>query len=55
MWSTEISKGKSYEETVKNQILETLENMYVLEDHMGDYKVEITEEEKKKISEAAKR
>ena len=35
MWSTEISKGKSYEETVKNQILETLENMYVLEDHMG--------------------
>ena len=54
MWSTEISKGKSYEETVKNQILETLENMYVLEDHMGDYKVEITEEEKKKISEAAK-
>ena len=33
MWSTEISKGKSYEETVKNQILETLENMYVLEDH----------------------
>ncbi len=54
MWSTEISKGKSYEETVKNHILETLENMYVLEDHMGDYKVEITEEEKKKISEAAK-
>ena len=54
MWSTEISKGTSYEETVKKQILETLENMYVLEDHMGDYKVELTDEEKKKISEAAK-
>lgn len=55
MWSTEISKGKTYEETVKGQILEMLENMYVLEDHMSDYNVELTEEEKNKITEAAKK
>lgn len=55
MWSTEISKGKTYEDTMKKQILEMLENLYVLEDHMGDYNVELTEEEQNQITEAAKK
>ena len=39
---------------MKKNILESLEQMYVLEDHMADYGVELTKDEKSKIQEAAK-
>lgn len=54
-WGTSLSEESgTMEEEVKKNILKSLEQMYVLEDHMADYGVELTEEEKAKIADAAK-
>lgn len=53
MWASEAEEGKTYEESVKDQIMEDLQNMYLLEDHMKDYEIEISEEEEAAIKEAA--
>lgn len=53
MWSSEAAEGESYEESVKSQIMEDLQNLYLLEDHMKEYDVEVTEEDEKAIQEAA--
>lgn len=52
MWSGEASEGKTYEESVKDSIMEYLENLYLLEAHAGDYEVAITEEEEAAIDKA---
>ena len=49
MWSQEVEEGKTYEENMKDSILESLENMYLVKQHASEYKVELTDEEKKKI------
>lgn len=53
MWASEAEEGKTYEESVKSQIMEDLQNMYLFEDHMKDYDIEISEEEETSIKEAA--
>lgn len=53
MWSGEAEEGKSYEESVKGQIMEDLQNMYLLEDHMKDYDITVSEQEEASIKEAA--
>lgn len=54
MWATDPSgNGETMTDSVKNNILETLEEYYLLEQHMGDYGVEITDEELKEIETAA--
>ncbi len=53
IWSGDAAEGSSYEETVKDQIMEDLQNMYLLEDHMKEYDVEVTEEDERAIQEAA--
>lgn len=54
MWSTEDSDGVDYEESMKNTSLELLEQMTILEDHMEDYDVSLSDEEKANITETAK-
>lgn len=54
MWSSEAAEGESYEESVKNTLLEDLETMLLLEKHMGDYGIELTDGEKAAIKKAAK-
>lgn len=54
MWDSEATKGKSYEESVKAAVLEDLEDMVLLEQHMGDYDVSLSDEEKQVIKDAAK-
>lgn len=54
MWTTEAEKGKTYEETVKSSALEDLEKMIVLEEHMSEYEVSISDDEKAAIAKAAK-
>ena len=54
MWKQEIEDGKTYEDSTKESILEALENLYILEQHAADYKVELTDEDKKAINKAAK-
>ena len=36
MWNSEAAKGETYEEYVKNSVLENLENMILLEKHMKE-------------------
>ncbi len=52
MWSKETD-GKTYEQTVKSDVIKSLENLYLLEQHTADYDVSLTDEEKKAIEDAA--
>ena len=45
MWSQEVEEGKTYEENMKDSILESLENMYLVKQHASEYKVELTDKE----------
>lgn len=54
MWSSDPSgNGETMTDSVKNHILETLEEYYLLEQHMADYGVEITDEELEQARSAA--
>lgn len=54
MWSQELSEGKTYEESMKEEFIGALKKMYILEDHMKDYKVELSDKDKESIKKAAK-
>lgn len=54
MWKQDMGgTGVTLEDTVKNAIMEQLHVSYLLEQHMEDYGVEITEEELAEIEKAA--
>ncbi len=54
-WSQDMSgKGKTMEEEVKSQVIDSLKTYYALAAHADDYGVKITKEDKKKIEKAAK-
>ena len=46
--------GSTLEEDTKNSVMEQIELMYLLDQHKDDYKVSVTEDETKKMQEAAK-
>ncbi len=53
-WSQELfEQGKTAEASVKQSVADSVEEFYLLEKHMPDYKVEITDEELSKMDEAA--
>lgn len=54
-WHEEVEEegGKTYEELLLQDMIDSLKQMYILEDHMEDYDVEITSDEKADIREAA--
>ncbi len=54
MWESEASEGKTYEEYVKDSVLQTLEDMVILEQHMKEYEVSVTEAEQQVIKDSAK-
>lgn len=53
MWKSEAGEGKSYEDSVKEAIQEELEEMVLLEKHMSDYGVSLSDSEKQVISTTA--
>ncbi len=54
MWTLDLSgTGEVYETTYKNEFGESLRRMLLAEEHAGDYGVELTDEEKAAITEAA--
>ncbi|MDO4632923.1 MAG: peptidyl-prolyl cis-trans isomerase [Eubacteriales bacterium] len=54
IWDTDLTgSGVGYGVTFKAQILEELKDMLTYEKHMGDYSVELTDEEKAAITAAA--
>ena len=55
MWNSDASDGETYEESVKNSVLESLEDMILLEKHMDDYDVSITDEDKSTIKETTQK
>lgn len=54
MWNSEASEGKTYEESVKDSVLEELETMVLLEEHMDEYEVSLSDEEKEVIDKSVK-
>ena len=55
MWTQEVGEGKTYEDNVKDSVLDTLQQMYILEDHMEEYGVVLTDEDKSAIQKVAKK
>lgn len=53
MWTKNASDGKTYEESIKETLLDDLKNMALLEKHMKDYDVKLTKADKKAINNAA--
>ena len=53
MWTQEAGEGQNYGESVKDSLMENLENMYLISQHAADYEVSLTKEEEDAISEAA--
>lgn len=54
MWNTQADKSKTYEESVKETIQDNLKRMLVLEQHMKDYNVSLSDDEKELVKKAAK-
>lgn len=55
LWSTPANDKQTMEQSTKDSIMESIKQLYVLEDHMDEYQVSITDEETAKIEEAAKK
>lgn len=54
VWTTDLfGTGSTMEESVKDNVMDTLHNMYTLKAHMDEYDVEITDEEQAEIKKAA--
>ena len=53
VWMTEVEDGVTYEDSLKDSLLEELQKMYIITNHVADYKVELTEEETKAVEAAA--
>ncbi len=55
MWEQKTEDGKTYGEQTKDSVLEQLKAMMLLKEHAADYKVSVSDEEKKSIEEAVKK
>ena len=54
MWTTELEEGVTYEQSVKDTVLEVIEIMVLSEQRMADYGVELTDADKEAVAAAAK-
>lgn len=54
-WSQNVGSGKTFEKQVKDSVIDTLEEQYVIAAHAKDYKVKISKSEQKKIDKAVKK
>lgn len=53
MWTADSGDGTTMTDSVKNSVMENIRECYLLDAHTADYSVELTEEEKTAITEAA--
>ena len=53
MWNSDSGDGATMTDSVKESVMETLEEYYLMDAHAADYGVELTEEEKTAITQAA--
>lgn len=54
IWTEKGQDGKTMAESAKDNVMKDIENLYAMKAHAEDYGVTISEEEQKKIEEAAK-
>ena len=54
MWNQSDESGVSYQDSVKEGLMDNLTTMYVLRQHADEYGVSVTDEEKESIEKAAK-
>lgn len=52
-WRVEQEEGVTLEDTYKDDVMTSLQNLYIMEDHMKDYDIKLTEEELNAIDKAA--
>jgi len=52
MWGTEVEEGLTYEQEVKDTVLEMVQIMVLSEQHMEEYGVELTDADKDRIAQA---
>ncbi len=52
-WNMNVGEDETLEESTKGDILKNLEALYILEDHMEEYGVTVTDAERQKMEEAA--
>lgn len=55
MWENKGDDGKTYAESTKDDIMDQLHNLVLLEQHAKDYDVTITDEEQKELKAAAEK
>ena len=53
MWAQDAGDDMTYEESMKDSIMESLENLYIISQHAADYEVTLSEDEQKAIEDAA--
>lgn len=53
LWTQDAGDDKTYEDSVKESVMEAVENMYLIAQHAGEYEVVLTEDEKEAIQKAA--
>lgn len=53
MWVSDIGDGETYADSIKDGIMDTLQELYVVKQHAEDLGIELTEEELVAIEEAA--
>ena len=54
-WNAPLTDGSTYAKNLKGDVINTLHEFYVLEDHMAEYNVSLTEEELAAIDAAAEK
>lgn len=54
IWDQEAEEGKTYGDTVKEDVLTQMEEMILLKQHGEEYEISLSEEEEKSIEETAK-
>lgn len=55
MWSSDSGDGKTMQDSMKESLMETLQEYYLLDAHTGDYSVTLTDDEKAEITAAAQK
>ncbi len=53
MWTLEVEEGVTYEESVREDAIDSIKHLYILEAHMDEYNVTVTEDELAAIDKAA--
>ncbi len=53
LWTQDVDDDQTYEESIKDSLMEALQNMYLISQHAEEYDVSLTEDEEDAITAAA--